>query len=80
MKTLASIGGQPPHPPKNGGERATPGPVFYPAQPFCCDTLPRHGWGVSPGPAAALQTLNISPRGLNAKGEIPWHSKGSNQR
>ena len=35
MKTLASIGGQPPHPPKNGGERATPGPVLpYPAQPF----------------------------------------------
>ncbi|HNF58261.1 MAG TPA: YqaJ viral recombinase family protein [Elusimicrobiota bacterium] len=35
MKTLASIGGQPPHPPKNGGERATPGQVLpYPGQPF----------------------------------------------
>ena len=35
MKTLASMGGQTPHPPKNGGERATPGPVLpYPAQPF----------------------------------------------
>jgi putative phage-type endonuclease len=35
MKTLAPMGGQTPHPPKNGGERATPGPVLpYPAQPF----------------------------------------------
>lgn len=35
MKTLASMGGQSPHPPKNGGERATLGPVLpYPAQPF----------------------------------------------
>jgi hypothetical protein len=35
MKNLAPMGGQTPHPPKNGGERATPGPVLpYPAQPF----------------------------------------------
>lgn len=35
MKTLAPMGGQSPHPPKNGGERATLGPVLpYPAQPF----------------------------------------------
>lgn len=35
MKTLAPMGGQTPLPPKNGGERATPGPVLpYPAQPI----------------------------------------------
>lgn len=36
MKTLATTGGQhSPHPPKNGGEHATPGPVLsYPGQPF----------------------------------------------
>lgn len=35
MKTLAPNGGQSPLPPKNDGERATPGPVLpYPGQPF----------------------------------------------
>ena len=35
MKTLAPMGGQTPHPPKNGGEHATPGQVLpYPGQPF----------------------------------------------
>ena len=35
VTNLAPMGGQTPHPPKNGGERATPGPVLpYPAQPF----------------------------------------------